>query len=134
MTEYALTRIPQYHIYCALLGPYDSNKDYVGAQNDWKSKFIPKRLIISKVNFNPSAYIHDAMYLIGGCECCREEADGIFYDNMINACIESPALWYFGTDWARKEMGKFGAYAYYCAVDKFGKDAFNYHNNCKHLR
>lgn len=134
MTEYVLKTIPQYHVYCALLGPYDPNKDYVGAQGDWKSKYIPKRLKISKVNVNPSAYIHDADYIIGGCIKCKEEADIKFHKNMIEACNVSGPFWLWGTDWMRKEIGRFGADVYYFAVDKFGTDAFNFHNECKHLK
>ena len=134
MTEYTLIRIPQYHIYCALMGPYNESVDYVGANGDWKSKFIPKRLKVSRVNVNPSAYIHDCDYMIGGCEECRNEADDRFHDNMIDACSTSGPIWMWGTDWVRKDIGKIGAYIYYKAVDKFGEDAFNYHNNCRHLK
>lgn len=134
MTEYTLKRIPQYHIYCSILGSYDAKKDYVGAQGDWKAKFIPKRLLISKVDFNPSAYIHDCEFFIGGCKECFDQANINFHYNMINACKMSKALWFPGTDWVRKEVGKLGADSYYFFVDRFGQDAFNFHNNCKHLK
>jgi hypothetical protein len=134
MTEYALIRIPQYHLYKGILGEYDPNKDYVGAENDWKAKYIPKRLKISRVDFNPSAYIHDCDYFIGDCVKCKEEADERFHTNMIHACIESGPYWIWGTDWVRKEIGKLGADAYYFAVDKFGDSAFNFNNECKHLK
>lgn len=134
MTEYELTRIPQYHVYKAILGEYDPSKDYVGAEGDWKSKYIPKRLKISKVDVNPSAYIHDAMYFQGGCEKCREDADWEFFLNMYEAVEISKPLWVFGTDWIRRRLGYIGAEIYYVAVDKFGKNAFNYHKDCKHLR
>ena len=133
MTEYTLTRIPQYHIYSALLGPYDCKRDYVGAEGDWKSKYIPRRLIISKVDFNPSAYIHDADYMIGGCEECKIESDKRFYYNMKNAVKLSDPSWIFGLDWSRKRFGYAGARVYYTAVKKFGDDAFNFHNECKHI-
>lgn len=133
MNKYILVNSPQYHIYSALLGPYDSKKDYVGAEGDWKSKYIPKKLKISRVDVNPCAYIHDGDYLIGGCQECRAEADIKFHANMINAVSWSKPIWAWGTDWIRKEIGKIGADAYYFCVDKFGDDAFNFHNDCKHL-
>jgi len=134
MNAYILKNLPQYHIYCALMGHYDPKKDYVGAQDDWKSQYIPKKLIISKVDVNPSAFIHDCDYIIGGCIKCKEEADARFHDNMIEAVQSSGPLWFWGTDFIRKQFGLFGADAYYFAVDKFGDDAFNFHNECRHLK
>jgi hypothetical protein len=134
MTEYTLSKIPQLHIYQAIMGVYDSTKDYVGPAGSSKAKYIPKKLKISRVNFNPCAYIHDAQYIIGGCEECREISDLQFYYNMRNAVTMSESLWPWGTDWIRKDIGRIGARAYYIAVDKFGADSFNFHNECKHLR
>jgi len=133
MTEYTLKKIPQYHLYCALNGGcYDPKKDYVGARGDWKSKLIPKKR--HGCSFNESAFIHDAQYLIGGCEECREVADLQFYYNMKNAVTMSKPRYFWGLDWARKLLGKKSAWVYYQAVSLAGKDAFNYHNECKHLR
>ena len=134
MTEYTVVRVPQYHIYRALLGDYDPTKDYVGAEGDWKAILVPKRLLISRINFNPSAYIHDGDYIIGGCEECRKEADRKFYDNMISAVNQSGPHWPWGTDWARKQLGLFGADTYYFAVDRYGSKAFNYHEECRHRK
>ena len=133
MNQAALLIHPKYHVYSALIGKYDHKRDYVGAEGDWKSKYIPKKLKISRVNVNPCAYIHDCDYLIGGCQKCKESADNAFHENMINAVYSSGPLWFWGSDWIRKEIGMIGADTYYFAVDKFGDDAFNFHNNCKHL-
>ena len=133
MNHYTLVRCPQYHIWCALNGGvYDPEKDYVGARGDWKAKLIPKKR--HGCSFNESAFIHDAEYLMGGCEECREIADLHFYENMKEAVRTSKPRYRWGLDWARKLLGKKSAWVYYKAVSKLGADAFNFHNECKHLR
>jgi hypothetical protein len=133
MNHYTLVRCPQYHIWCALNGGvYDPEKDYVGARNDWKAKLIPKKR--HGCSFNESAFIHDAEYLMGGCEKDREAADLHFYENMKEAVRTSKPRYIWGLDWARKLLGKKSAWVYYKAVSLAGADAFNFHNECKHLR
>lgn len=115
--------LPEYADMVKVLGEYDDTKDYVGAEGDWKSKFIPR--VIVGVDINICAYIHDYWYIIGGSKLARFNADAMFLVDLLRTISFSPKTWIYGTDWIRKSLSFGIAFKYFKAVRAFGKKAFN---------
>ena len=42
---------------------YDDEKDYVGPEDSWKTKLIPRTIML--IDINVCAYIHDYWYFLG---------------------------------------------------------------------
>lgn len=113
-----LESLPYYNDIVKILGEYDSKKDYVGAEGDWKSKFIPRT--IWGIDINMAAYIHDYWYIIGGKNQQRFQADCMFLVDMMRL-IEMSDSWRITRFMARNRAVK-----YYSAVREGGSGAFAY--------
>lgn len=124
MTYGELIKMPDYHLMCSALGPYTPLIDYVGADGDWKSKYIPRTM--RGIDINICAYIHDWRYFQGGEESDRSLADTEFLVNMITTIIRQEDDWIWGTNSLRKWRAINRAYVYYKAVDEWGAQNFNY--------
>lgn len=119
-----LKSLPEYKHMVAVMGEYDDSKDYVGAEGDWKSKYIPRKIM--GVDINICAYIHDYWYLIGGDTNDRFDADAGFLVDLLKTICFSPKKWFWGTDWIRKATSYSLALKYFEAVRVGGKKAFTY--------
>ena len=100
------------------IGDYDEKRDYVGAEGDWKSRFIPRT--IWGIDINVCAYIHDYWYGkdSGGSEQRRFEIDAMFLADMMQV-IEMSGAWRWRRDLARSRACK-----YFSAVRENGQEAF----------
>lgn len=116
-----LESLPFYDDLVRSMGEYDDKKDYVGAEGDWKSKFIPRT--IWGIDVNMAAYIHDYFYKKGGNRQDRFHADAMFLVDMMRL-IEMSDSWRITRFMARNRAAK-----YYGAVRENGKDAFTYRIN-----
>jgi hypothetical protein len=114
-----LHSLDYYHDIVKVMGDYDEQRDYVGAEGDWRSKIIPRT--IWGIDINIAAYIHDYNYTIykGKGEQKRFEADAIFLADMMKI-IELHDCWRF-----RRNLARMRAVKYFSAVREGGKKAFN---------
>ena len=113
-----LRNLPEYEDMVRTLGPYDPNKDYVGAEGDWKSKHIPREIL--GVDVNVCAYIHDYWYLIGGDKTDKFKADAMFFVDMVRL-LEAEDFW-----WLKRMRSLLRALTYFYAVRQWGDGAFNW--------
>jgi len=116
-----LESLPFYDDLVAVMGEYDESKDYVGAEGDWKSKFIPRT--IWGIDVNMAAYIHDYWYNKGGGNQQRFQADCMFLVDMMRL-IEMSGSWRITRFMARNRAVK-----YFGAVRENGKASFTYRVN-----
>lgn len=116
----------QYHLMVAVMGEYDDSKDYMGPENDWKSKIIPRTLW--GIDCNIAGYKHDFRYFVGGTEDDREKADKIFKDDLYKIINNHKCNWPWGTRWLHIKLARRRAVKYYLAVKLLGKGNFNYHD------
>jgi hypothetical protein len=107
------------------LGPYDPDKDYVGAEGDWKSKHIPRKFF--GVDINICAYIHDFYYIEGGTKKDRFHADAAFLVDMMDAIYTNTNTWPRGFRTLQKYLAMKMALRYYMVVRAYGEEAFNLH-------
>lgn len=113
-----LESLPYYDDIVKTLGEYDDKRDYVGAEGDWKSKFIPRT--IWGIDINMAAYVHDYWYSKGGDNHARFVADALFLVDMMRL-IEMSNSWRITRFLARQRAMK-----YFSAVRENGKSAFAY--------
>jgi len=95
--------------------------DYKGngcGPDGWKGLLIPDTL--GGIDISEACNIHDYDYLFGGIEADREKANMNFLCNMI-IIIRRDDTWFTNEDIALK-----WAMQYYLAVEKYGKEYFNY--------
>lgn len=74
--------------------------------------------------FKTACILHDELYLLGGSENDRKQADKRLYTDMVKHSID-----YFSSRGKVSAQAWFLslAYLYYLAVRIFGKGQFNYH-------
>jgi len=118
-----LKSLPEYQEMVDTLGEYDDSVDYVGADGDWKSRFIPRTLW--GVDINVCAYIHDFWYYMGGGLTDRFKADGMFLVDMLRWIEAVEDRWYmYGFNWGRRGLARRRALKYFEAVRSHGEGAF----------
>ena len=118
-----LKSLPEYQEMVDALGEYDDSVDYVGAEGDWKSKFIPRTLWC--IDINVCAYIHDFWYYMGGTATDRFKADAIFLGDMLRWIEKTPDRWYmYGVNWGRRGLARRRALKYFEAVRSCGEASF----------
>jgi hypothetical protein len=108
------------------IGEYKSDYDYVGPE-DWRRKAIPRT--IYGVDVNLAAYRHDYLYVKGGTQKDRFDADAAFLADMCQL-IEAHdwgALkkWF---KWLLRGLAFQRAMKYFLAVRAGGKDIFEANN------
>jgi len=108
--------LPFYEDLVIVMGEYNPNIDYVGAEGDWKSKLIPKT--IWGININRAAFIHDYWYKKGGTAHDRFVADTMFLADMLKI-IEMSGVWRI-----RRFLARHRAVTYFHAVREAGEKAF----------
>jgi len=113
-----LKALPEYGYMKRRLGPFDPTKDYLGAEGDWKSKFIP--CVILGADINVAGFCHDYWYSVGGTKTDKDKADGLFLLDIIR-CINWERM-----GWWKRPRAYLRAVGYCLAVQKFGDDAFNF--------
>ena len=106
-----------------IMKPYDDEKDYVGAEDDWKSALIPRRFY--SVDINPCAYLHDYGYRKGGDDEDRFRVDAVFLADMMKVIELSEDTWPM-MNWYRRHLARNMALDYFEAVRTFGKAHWNY--------
>ena len=87
-----LHSLDYYHEIVKVMGDYDEQKDYVGAQGDWRSKYIPRT--IWGIDINVCAYVHNYWYKKdeNKNEQRRFEIDAMFLADMMQV-IEMSNHW-----------------------------------------
>lgn len=78
----------------------------------WKSKYIPGHILW--INVTEACNIHDFMYAVGKTEGDREEADRVFFNNMMRIIESVDQVWILRR-WRRRI-----ALEYYQQVRDFG--------------
>lgn len=91
-----------------------------GCGSGWKEPLVPDKL--GGIDISEACGIHDYDYEIGGTEEDRERANLNFLCNMV-LIIRRDDTWMTNEGIALK-----WAMHYYLAVEKYGKEYFNYHN------
>lgn len=119
-----LKSLPEYPKISKNMGHYDDSKDYVGAENDWKSEYIPRRFY--GVDINIAAYIHDYYYSIGGDSEARFKADAIFLADIMKQIELTPNNIFYGTNWYRKHLARLRGIKYFETVRWLGKKSYNF--------
>ncbi len=113
-----LESLPYYDDIVSTIGEYDDKRDYVGAEDDWKSKFIPRT--VWGIDINMAAYVHDYFYTKGGGDHERFVADLLFQSDMMKL-INLSDSWAITRFFARHR-----ATTYYHFVCENGADSFSY--------
>lgn len=73
--------------------------------------------------FKTACILHDELYLLGGSERERKQADIRLYQDMVRHSLD----YFRGGRVGSQAWFLFLAYIYYIAVRLFGKSQFNYH-------
>ena len=123
--EQWLRSLPYYDKMVELNDEYDDEVDYVGPENSWKCKLIPRTIML--IDINVCAYIHDFWYDLGGDENDRIKADAVFLADMLRWIEETKMFWAIG--WYIRKLARKRALMYYSAVRTLGKDNFNFHDS-----
>lgn len=76
----------------SVMGEYDHERNYVGAEGDWKSKLIPRKIMGVDMNF--CAYIHDYFYFVGKNLYDKVESDDLFLSMMRSFIDFTYIKWY----------------------------------------
>ncbi len=114
-----LKNLPNYDEMAALMGEYDDKKDYVGPEDSWKSRIIPRHAY--GVDLNVAAYIHDYYYALGGSSEDRFKADAMFLADMmkqVELCLDG---WYRAP---LRHLARVRCLKYFEMVRKYGSGLF----------
>ena len=108
------------------MGPYIDTVDYAGPENSKTlSKFIPRTLW--GIDCNLAFYHHDGLYIIGGNDKDRFDADLAMVGTALFIIEKTPDRWYlYGSNWLRKHWARERLIKYFEAVRAGGKDSFNF--------
>jgi len=114
-----LKNLGNYEEMAIVMGEYDDKKDYVGPENNWKSRIIPRRAY--GVDLNVAAYVHDFKYALGGNAHDRFSADAIFLSDMmkqVELCLDN---WYRTP---QRHLARVRALKYFEMVRRYGAGLF----------
>jgi len=123
--ERYLKLLPEYDLYCKLIGQYDNRKDYAGPENSELSALIPHSLY--GMDCNIAFYAHDALYEQGGQKKDRFKADAIMLVTMLWVIENHPdSKWIYGFNWAKRHLARLRAIKYFEAVRSLGYKHFKF--------